>query len=426
MRVAAVLLLVLVAAACAGEGAVSPSELASAAPSPMAATPSTSPSQSSSPTPSYSPATAAVHWEQITSVDAPDPFGDRRLLAGFDGGYVALQRSPPAAWFSPDGTTWTRSALKALEGFAGSADAIASDGASILVGGDYSPCTRRQYSDDPFRECRSRPVSWISSDGLEWRTSDPWDGPNGEEGRSGSLFGTVWSVPTGGWDAGQLFDPSDESDDFPAGGPALWHSSDGIDWTQLTDRPGEDIQCGTFGVTESFDAAADATGRRVAATGAYEECPYPVFTSSDGTTYEKVDTFPTEGQTYMTVVLPPAEGLPWRLFGGTEATGTARAWSSHDLSAWSTTELTGEGRQAAVVIAADHQPGRDVAVGFAAQKGMTWVSEDGVTWLRAMDATTEIETLAFGPAGTLGLVGTWSGDGSEVTGFEVWKLVDDR
>jgi hypothetical protein len=424
MRLAAVLLLVLVASACAGEGAVSPSELASAALSSEAATPSTTPSPSPSPTPSPSPATAAVHWEQITSVDAPDPFGDWRLLAGFDGGYVALQRSPPAAWFSPDGTTWTRTALKAPEGFAGSADAIASDGESILVGGDYIPCTRRQYSDDPFHECRPRPVTWISSDGLEWRTSGPWKGPTGEEGRSGSSFLTVWPVPTGGWDAGQMFNGSDESDDFPASGPALWHSSDGIDWTQLTDRPGEDIQCGTFGVTESFDAAADATGRRVAATGAYEECPYPVFTSSDGTTYEKVDTFPTEGQTYMTVVLPPAEGLPWRLFGGLEETGQAFAWSSADLRAWSTAPINGEG--GAVVLAAAHEPGRDIAVGRNGRTGGTWISEDGETWRMAADATTKVETLAVGPAGTLGLVGTWSGDGSEVTGFEVWKLVDDR
>jgi hypothetical protein len=423
MRLAAVLLLVVAATACTGQGAVSPSVPGSAATSPVPE-PLATQSPSSSPSSSPAPSAVAVHWEQIATVEAPDPFGDWRLLGGFDGGYVALQRSPPAAWFSADGTTWKRTALKAPEGFAGSADTIASNGTSILVGGDYIPCSRRQYSDDPFHECRSRPVSWISSDGLNWQTSGPWDGPNGEEGKSGSSFGTVWSVPTGGWDAGQMFSGSDESDDLPASGPALWHSSDGVDWTPLADAPGEDIQCGTFGATESFEAAADATGRRVAATTAYEECPFPVFTSSDGTTYAKVEAFPAHGQTYITVVLPPVDGLPWRLFGGVEGSGQASAWSSQNLDAWSAAVMSGGG--SAVILAAAHEPGRDIAVGRSGEQGGTWSSEDGQTWRLAADATTQIETLAAGPAGTLGLVGTWSEDGNEVTGFEVWKLVDGR
>jgi hypothetical protein len=398
--------------------AASEPAVAGATPSGAASTPEATASPAA--TPSESPA-AAVHWDQLATVEAPDPFGDWRLLGGFDGGYVALQRSPPAAWFSADGTSWKRTALKAPEGFAGSADTIASNGESILVGGNYIPCTKRQYSDDPFHACRPRPVSWISSDGLEWRTSGRWNGPNGEEGRSGSSFLTVWSVPTGGWDAGQMFNRSDDSDDSPASGPALWHSLDGVDWTQLADAPGDDIQCGTFGATESFEAAADATGRRVVATAAYEECPFPVFTSSDGTAYKKVESFPAEGQTYMTVVLPPVDGLPWRLFGGSEESGQAFAWSSVNLDTWATSPMSG------IVLAAVHEPGgRDIAVGRDGGRGGTWVSEDGGTWLMAADATTKIEILADGPAGTVGLVGTWSADGGKVTGFEVWKLVDDR
>jgi hypothetical protein len=423
MRVVAALLLVLAAMACRGEGAVAPSEVGSAATSSLAASPTP---HSPSPTTSPSPTAAAGRWEQITAVEAPDPFGDRRLIAGFDGGYVALQRSPPAAWFSQDGTAWTRTALKAPEGFAGSAESIASNGDSIIVVGDYIPCTKRQYSDDPFHECRSRPVSWLSSDGLEWQASGRWDGPNGEEGKSGSSFVTVWSVPTGGWDAGQMFSGSDESDDLPASGPALWHSPDGAEWRQLTDPPGEGIRCGTFGVTESFQAAADPTGRRVAATTAYEECPFPVFTSSDGTTYEKVETFPAEGQTYITVVLPPADGLPWRLFGGVEGTGQGFTWSSSDLGTWSSTPMNEDGVRGAVVLAAIHEAGRDVAVGRVGEAGGTWMSEDGESWHLAAAAQTELEALAAGPAGTLGLVGTWTEDGSHVTGFEVWKLADAR
>ena len=343
---------------------------------------------------------------------------------------MALQRHPPAALFSSDGLTWTRTALDAPDGFASSASTIASNGESILVGGDYSPCSRQQYNDDPFHACRPRPVSWISSDGLHWQMSGPWNGPNGEPGRSGSLFETVWSVPTGGWDAGQMFDLSDESDGFPLAGPAIWHSPDGLTWTPLTDAPGEDPTCGTFGVTDTFDAAADATGRRLAVTSAYEHCLFPVFTSSNGWDYEKVESFPAEGQTYMSSILPPVDGWPWRLFGGLEGTGRGFAWSSADLQTWSATPLNQDGVPSGV-LAAIHEPARDIAVGRVGGRGATWISDDGQTWRLAGGAEAAIEALASGPAGTLGLVGTWSvvvdeDEGTSVTGFEVWQLVDDR
>ena len=79
-----------------------------------------------------------------------------------------------------------------------------------------------------------------------------------------------------------------------------------------------------------------------------------------------------------------------------------------------------------MVLAAVHEPGRDIAVGRSGEEGGTWVSVDGQAWLLAGGTDTTIEAVAHGLAGTLGLVGTWSEDGNEVTGFEVWKLVDDR
>ncbi len=67
---------------------------------------------------------------------------------------------------------------------------------------------------------------------------------------------------------------------------------------------------GEFGASEPLRAAADSTGRRVAATSASAECPLPVFTSSDGHAYEPVESFPAIGQTYVTVILPRAERWP--------------------------------------------------------------------------------------------------------------------
>src|SRR3954463_5384274 len=97
--------------------------------------------------------------------------------------------------------------------------------------------------------------------------SQPWEGRVGERGRSGSLFYAVWAVPTGGWDAAQGLDPSDESDDFDLRGPAIWHSPDGLAWTNLKafEDTKSETQC-IFAASE-LHGAADAAGRRIAAAG---------------------------------------------------------------------------------------------------------------------------------------------------------------
>ncbi len=202
---------------------------------------------SSPPLPSPTPVQsigADVRWERISTVtDAPDLNGNWRVLRGFQGGYAAIARSPAAVWSSADGITWTETRLRVPRGAALGAEAIAGAGDTILVGGSYSPCSLRAYERNPFGDCRPRPVSWASSDGRDWRASPPWQGPIGERGRSGSLFNEVWSVPTGGWDAAQAFDPSDESDGFELVGSAIWHSTDGLAWKLLKDYAGEDLDC---------------------------------------------------------------------------------------------------------------------------------------------------------------------------------------
>ena len=131
----------------------------------------------------------------------------------------------------------------------------------------------------------------------------------------------------------------------------------------------------------------------------------------------------------MEVLLPPVEGLPWRVLGyeTDDHEVTAVAWASDDLADWTRTELPGPDGHAEVVQAAAHQPGRDIAVGWDEQRrDLTWISDDGIEWRIAEQGSAPIEAIAVGPAGVLGIVGTWDAAGDTVTGFDIWKLLEDH
>lgn len=291
-RIVILTILTLAAAGCGGD-AESAATTASLPPSPshsQSATPDQSPTPRAA-QPEATPntnSTGEVGWEAAATVAAPDASGMLPILAGFDHGYVVVTQWPPTAWFSPDGVTWTSSRLKVKRGLALGAPAIASDGTRIVVGGSYTPCKQKAFESDPFDACRPRPISWISDDGRTWEASPAWDGPIGERGRSGSLFVAVWPVPTGGWDAAQGFDMSDESDDLSLRGPGFWHSADGVTWSKLRGAPSADAE--TCLTAEGFHAVADSSGRRVAVTD-YAGCPPSLLASSNGKEYQTVASF---------------------------------------------------------------------------------------------------------------------------------------
>jgi hypothetical protein len=372
-----------------------------------------------------------VGWERIaTVVNAPDRLGDWRVLGGFLGGYAAIESSPAAVWFSVDGIKWTETRLRVPRGTTLQVEAIAGGGDEILIGGSYTPCSPRAYVRNPFVECRPRPVSWVSSDGLNWRTSPPWTGPVGEPGRSGSLFQQMWPIPNDGWDAAQVFDLSDDSDDFPPAGPAIWHSSDGLAWELLKDYTGEPMECGSDLESDNVRAAADASKRRVASRGIdqVESCAPPVWTSMNGRGYAPVAEFPMAANPSVRFVLPPDDGWPWRLLGWSDdgQKVEARAWASYDLDTWTTMPLPSRDVLGQIVQAATHEPGRDIAIVRAHQMSMTSISDDGIHWQTADRTSPLIETISTGPAGVLGLIGIWNDAGDAVTGFEVWKLLEER
>ena len=95
---------------------------------------------------------------------------------------------------------------------------------------------------------------------------------------------------------------------------------------------------------------------------------------------------------------------------------------SKDLVTWTIDSLPSAGHPHAIVIAGTQGTPVDVAIS-APNERLTWTSRDGIEWPLAQGPSAPIEGLASGPAGVLGLIGTWDDAGSVTTGFQVWRLV---
>ena len=120
----------------------------------------------------------------------------------------------------------------------------------------------------------------------------PADPPGYEQG---SEFVAAWPVPTGGWDAALSYWQGESLH-----GRDLWHSSDGIAWTQLEPAPTLNT-----GDSDKFPwvhaGAADAEGIRVIWQGwsdftAGQGVPVMTLaTSPDGRSWTSVDDFAGRG-----------------------------------------------------------------------------------------------------------------------------------
>ncbi len=376
-----------------------------------------SPSARRSPTPPLSPSakpelpttepTGEVSWRRIGTTRAPNIAEGYGVydVAGFDDGYVLVDGSPIIK-ASEDGMAWTTVQPPLSYGIVVALKAAASNGKSLIVGGSYSPCTRLAYNANPFFDCRARPVSWVSRDGRTWKASGPWTGRLGPRGKAGSDFVALWGVPSGGWDAAQLFSGSDESDDLEPTGPAIWHSDDGRTWTVRNARDAfRDWPC-WVDTEASWHFAADQSGRRLASVACYSDDGTDevaaLASSLDGRTWARIAGFESPPGSWISGVVGPAGDDTWVVAGAGQF--DAMAWSSRDLANWTATQLpvpTG-GSQAAVWTLA-RADGTYVAAGRGGEQALTWLSADGVTWRLAVAARghTPIEELADGPAGLL-------------------------
>lgn len=399
------------------------------------APPTASPTAAPTPTP-----TAAWRWERVATVTLARGQGAPGAMAASSLGIVATMNQPAGAWFSADGVTWSSTMLTVPDGTALAANAVAATADAFVIVGTSVPCTRRAYERDPFWECQARPTSWVSHDGRTWTPSRPWTGPMGEPGRSGALFYAVWPVPTGGWDAAQALDPSDESDDFELVGPAIWHADDGLAWTALSGLPAEptevvidDSQTDIFDCPDptavQVHAAADRLGRRIIASGE-NGCRQSAWTSADGRHWTAIDALATDGVAVPVVsgVLPGDRTRPWRLLGWPEDPHfnpmQAMTWESDDLVTWTMAMLPGGDGPRGIVRTAARGAGLDVAAGWVGdQSSRTWVDDGTTGWRQVAGASPLLDALAPGPQGIVGILGTWDAASGEVVAFEAWRLV---
>jgi hypothetical protein len=385
--------------------------------------------------------TGEMRWERIAKIKGASIDGYEEegwaSAAGFEAGYIVVVRSQgylqegDSVHFSPDGLTWKR--VRLPHGATGrvEARAAATDGQRVVVVGAYTPC--EQYLEDGmYKGCRYRPMSWVSRDGHTWRASGAWSGPVALGQGLGSAFATIWEVPTGGWDAAQVFFSDDEDD--RGEGPALWHSDDGVAWSRLRGRPAdagypEGDGCRPFWSWAGFTAGADAGGRRVVVETYPCENGDALAISTDGRAYERLEAFgaigsPAGQRRFIRRGLAPIDARPWVFVGETlldKGDGTtaseATAWISADLTAWTTVALpvpSGMVQSGAGAIAYG-EPGY-VATGAGGSKtpdpysedgeepgiALTWLSDDGLAWRLAVAGAARIWTLVDGPAGVLG------------------------
>jgi hypothetical protein len=424
--------------ACSSGAGVSPS---AAIVAPTAAPPATS-LESPSPSPSLSPE-PTLAWHHLTTIPAS---GDEiQHAAGFDKGYVALERRSDSVWFSADGRTWRKVALpfettedKYGNTLGPAANTVTSNGTEVLVVGGYAhkPCRRPAADTGGGLDCPQYPVAWISDDGLEWQSAYPGPKPAAPSGYDqGSEFVAAWPVPTGGWDAALSYWQGESLT-----GRDLWHSSDGIHWTELAPAPAADVGS----MTEfPFDhaGAADQAGRRVVwevwFVGGEHNSDTTLATSPDGMAWTPVPGVAGPGTDIEAGVGPTGALSRWVLVGGSGigedyTSSVPTAWTSDDRLDWTATvlpfvaecaedeeECGGEWVTSVVPTSDGYVAGS--AGWYGSGEFVTWSSEDGLAWVRLpFDATTGVHggpgTVLDGPAGVIGVGLTEDGEAA------VWQL----
>ena len=339
-------------------------------------------------------------------------------VVGFERGYVALDGHAGRVWYSADGRSWQHVPLPidlpledATDGTGQLGRAIATNGHELIVVGGYShePCKVPTGDTGGGPDCAISPITWVSDDGVAWRSATPQD-------MAGELV-AAWPVAGGGWNAA-LSDWSGAS----LGGNTLWQSADGISWGPLTPNPPahwEGYKHAPLGVASGSDEYLLAAGTTVAAM-------------TGGGSWRVLDGFPGSWGVEVVAGVGPASGWTrWVLGGQTQCDGDAcdgpTIWSSADGIDWTTTALPVG--PAVIAEEADHSvtvrsvtslalSGRGyVAVGVnetfltEGARHETWVSDDGVSWQRLTSADRPLfdygpGLVADGPAGVIGISGS--------------------
>lgn len=426
----AAVLLVIGVAGCATPTtptAVDPSPtLVAASPSPFPShQESTFPTPRPSPTATASPWTSSVEtlaWHRLGAIPASHIDG----LIGFGKGYVALEGSAGAVWYSPTGRSWKRFRLPIELPLAAGLDAngmlgrvITTNGREVLVAGGHShaPCEPASGDTGSGPECAVSPIAWTSSDGRTWRSLQP-DQVEGDE------FVAAWPAVAGGWNAAvSIWDGEDLS------GDGLWHSDDGTGWVPSSTPPAawEGYEHAPLGV-------ASGSGQYVLAASERGGPGTTLAAMTDGGAWTVLSGFPGQGVEVLAGVAQAAGGTRWVLGGasscdiGSGCDGGPTVWSSADVQDWTTTDLrTGPGVPGAdppvavsAVTSVTVSERGYVAVGAEASwtegaRHETWVSDDGVAWSLLPQASRPRfdygpGLVANGPRGVIGISGSKADD----------------
>ena len=338
------------------------------------------------------PPVLGIDWGRATAVERPENY-EATLAPGYagahpilripgqatmadvmalpDGGYVSVGYSPPAwtplAWTSTDGLTWRMHEIGATEFTFPEALATGSDGAVVAVG----------------RSGRL-PMAWTTNDGVAWQAHDV--ATLGSDGAPERM--TTVAAGDVGYVAGGSVGP-----ELAERHARFWTSPDGSNWQHVPDDAGTFAGAEVRAITRFVDGfvAVGVLGDAQVQTGAV------AWASSDGLTWERIESPAFEGGRAVAIVESPAGGLV--AVGTTVERREAVAWTSPDGRAWIRTPSEasrlyggsgskGDGfvQMTDVAVVDGQLIGIGVLQGLQRGIATSWVSPDGVHWDRAISA----------------------------------------
>jgi hypothetical protein len=332
------------------------------------------------------PAQLGIDWGRVASVQRPANYeetvapsyvamhpilriqGQAMMvdLAALPGrGYVAVGYVPPDwvpySWTSPDAQSWTIHQIDATPFTFPVSVAVGADGTIVAVG--------RSGND---------PVSWTSHDGTTWteHTAPILSGSSVAE-RMTSVVATASGFVAGGSSGPELLDRH----------ARFWTSPDGATWQAVPDDATAFANAEVRGIT-SFSGGLVAVG---VVGGVQDPTGAVAWTSSDGSTWTRIDSAAFANGEAVSVAPGPAGGLV--AVGADIGRRNAVAWITPDGKTWTrapdeaSREHSGGFAWMTDVVTVD-----GVAIGVGDVQGLqrgtavSWISRDGLTWQQSASA----------------------------------------
>ncbi|MFN8623554.1 MAG: hypothetical protein U0869_22675 [Chloroflexota bacterium] len=335
---------------------------------------------------------AALEWSRLLPLPAHTLAGmvatpDGLVAVGGDTNGIT---SRARAWWSPDGTTWTRTLDDGRNaGYTSIDEVVATADGLIGIGGDGVMRCTGGGGEGSITRCKPIPVAiWRSPDGQAWERLDAGDA------FAGATVSHVASGPLG-----LLATGTDQ-----AGVPMTWRSADGIAWTaaRFSGKGAASAQVMDLAATPGGWVMVGATGAHEVPRGGVgtpNGSKGAAWTSTHGETWARAAVEGRGKQVELRRVFVGRDGLI--ATGALDGGHVGAAWTSTDGTAWTLVPPTDGRLPEPWPVASDGTTIIGTAYGGAIDAPLTWsASTDGVAW-RPLAATGETGTLP-----------TWSGDGA--------------